>query len=396
MFVSVLCAKARNAPARCAPVLLALLACGGLQSAPQTQRSAVPRRLAVTGAGTALERVTSEPQPEQHPAISPDGSILLFEVRGGAAGGSTQRTLVGVDPRTRGQRTLYTSTNSSADNPSWLPDQSSYVYASNGPGEWSLVRALAAAPNAAVNVIVSGEVAPAAAWPSVSPDGKRVAFATKVRGVPTVATVGLDGSHLVLLGEGASPAWSPDGARVAFSRRVGDANQLFTVNPNTGAELVQVTSGGYEHDHASWSPDGKYLVFSTDRGAPRGQSRATNLYIIAITGTGLTQLTDGDVLTVTPCWGRDGWIYFASDQSGSFDIWRLRPAGPLADLTPVALAGGATPVPSAKNHAQPSPSSTGPASGPPEERPACAKDTDCKGDRICERGACVSPTPPVK
>lgn len=24
---------------------------------------------------------------------------------------------------------------------------------------------------------------------------------------------------------------------------------------------------------------------------------------------------------------------------------------------------------------------------------ACAKDTDCKGDRVCDRGACVSPRP---
>lgn len=33
-------------------------------------------------------------------------------------------------------------------------------------------------------------------------------------------------------------------------------------------------------------------------------------------------------------------------------------------------------------------------SPPPQEAPApvaCAKDTDCKGDRICERGDCISP-----
>jgi Tol biopolymer transport system component len=110
----------------------------------------VERRLSVTGAGSALERVTSDPLTETHPALSPDGQVLLFEVRVYESASSDkvkQKTLVGVDPNTRAQRTLFTSTNSYSEEPAWLPDQSSYVYSSNSPGQWSLVRALTEPPS---------------------------------------------------------------------------------------------------------------------------------------------------------------------------------------------------------------------------------------------------------
>src|SRR5262249_20401555 len=158
-----------------------------------------------------------------------------------------------------------TSTNSLSDHPVWLPDQSSYVYSSNSPGDWSLVRALTASPNAAVNVIASGEIAPSASWPTVSPDGKRVAFSTTIRGVLTIGVINLDGSRLTLIGEGTTPAWSPDGKQLAFSRSVSGHDHLFLVNADTGTDLIQLTSGEFEHMSPSWSPDGQYIVFSTNR-----------------------------------------------------------------------------------------------------------------------------------
>ncbi len=36
-------------------------------------------------------------------------------------------------------------------------------------------------------------------------------------------------------------------------------------------------------------------------------------------------------------------------------------------------------------------SASAPGAGPGSQEPACQKDADCKGSRVCERGACVSP-----
>jgi len=351
----------------------------------------------VTGAGAALERVTSEPVSERSPAISPDGRVLLFCVQTYDELGENleQSTLVGVEPNTRAQRTLFTSTSSSSDRPAWIPDQSSYVYSSNSPGAWSLVRALTAAPNAAINVIASGEIAPGASWPALSPDGRRVAFVTSVRGVPTVAIIGIDGSQLTLLGDGWSPAWSPDGTTLAFVRAVGSHLQLFLLNPRTGTDLVQLTAGDWDHYEPSFSPDAQYVVFSTNRGwnrFPEGSpKRIKNLYILKRDGTGLTQLTDGNSLSAEPNWGADGWVYFSADQAGDFDIWRLRPEGEFASLqraqitAPLAAAGTLQPPAGA-----PTPAASAPAA-PRSAGSGCSKDTDCKGERICTNGHCVAP-----
>jgi TolB protein len=367
--------------------------CGEPPRAPEAPK----RSLGVTGAGAALERLTTEPTTERQPQISPDGKVLLFQVAVFASDTSDiirQQVLNAVDPNTRANRSVYTSTNCFSNGPAWLPDQSSYVYASNAPGDWSLVRALSAAPNAAVSVVAAHDIAPGASVPEVSPDGTRVAFSVEARGARNIGIIGIDGSRFTLLGEGNMPSWSPDGATLAFVRTVNGYNQLFLVNAVDGTGLVQLTTGETHNDFPSWSPDGQYIVYSTNRGWNRypyaTEKGVFNLYLLKRDGTGVTQLTEGDSIATDPDWGKDGWIYFASNQGGSFDIWRMQVAGvqvgpPLARPTaPPALAPSATPPPATA----PGPAVVPP---PPASGDGCAKDIDCKGNRVCERGVCVAP-----
>ncbi|HOU90198.1 MAG TPA: hypothetical protein PLU22_04090 [Polyangiaceae bacterium] len=271
--------------------------------------------------------MTTEPVDERNPAISPDGRVLLFQSIA-REGVFEKRTLVAVDPSTRAQRTLFTSDKPHSRDPAWIAGGTSYLYVSDSPGSPSIVRALTAAPNAAISVVAAGEIAPSPAHPSISPDGTRVAFETAGK----IAVSGLDGSRLTLLGEGVSPDWSPDGRLVAFCRAVGTSRHLFVADPDTGTGLVQLTSDDYDHCAPSWSPDGQFIVFSTDRARAEGGEVALgtgvrNLYIIKHDGTELTELTSGSVTADEPDWGADGWIYFTSNQEGNFDIWRLLPTG---------------------------------------------------------------------
>jgi Tol biopolymer transport system component len=75
-------------------------------------------------------------------------------------------------------------------------------------------------------------------------------------------------------------------------------------------------------------------VFSSNRGwntRPGGKEKTTwNLFLVHPDGTGITQLTDGDGSATQPEWGKDGWIYFSSNQAGSYDLWRLKPTGEFA------------------------------------------------------------------
>ena len=312
-----------NRPTRVWLVLLTCLpvaACGTKQY-----------RLDITGAGQALSRVTSDEVDELRPAVSPDGGTLLFD-----AEGDDERTIVSVDPSSGARRTIYTATTSASQEVAWSPEGDWFAYTTNAPGTWSLVRSMSRSPNSAVAVLVSGEVAPNISNPSVSPDGNRVAFATLIRDRWQIATAYTDGSNFTLLGEGMDPEWSPDGTRLVFNRRVNDWWHIYTIDAESGVEVVQITSGETDNLHPTWSPDGEYILFSSNRGARKASKTGDdvelerlrgpfNLYAIDREGTGLVQFTDGEGLNIDPRWGDDGWIYFASNQVGNFDIWRLRP-----------------------------------------------------------------------
>lgn len=369
-------------------------------------------KLDVTGAGSALERVTSDPVDEFAPAISRDGKQLLFQVETYEGSGSTsklkQQTLVGVDPNTRGQRTIYTSASRFSNNPVWMPDGASYLYVTNSTGPYALVRALTSAPNAAIAFIIGSELAPQPSHPSPSPDGTRVAFTTTASdGTHAVCTVGIDGSRFTILGDGRAPSYAPEGSSIAFVRKVNGFDQIYLVDADKGTSIVQLTSDRADSDMPTWSPDGQYIAFASNRGFAELGKKADevmHLFVMKKDGTGLVQVTSGQSLSGAPAWSSDGWLYFASNQSGNYDIWRIKLAGALADLSGPGKkpTEPIKPTPSASVSAPPDasvppPPDTAPSASTKPIDPAagCLGDWDCKGDRVCDKGQCVSlPAPP--
>jgi TolB protein len=287
-------------------------------------------RLEPSGGVHGLVRVTSEKESELRPQLSPDGRTLLFDVQT-----TRSSTVASVDPNTGARRTLYTSPSARSQEVAWHPSGEHFLYTSNSTGVWSLVRSLTNSANSAVSIIIGGETAPLISDPHVSPDGTRVAFSTYLRGSWNVGIADLNGSNFTLLGPGFGPTWSPDGTKLAFVRVVERRAHLFMVNPEDGTNLVQLTSGEFDNLHPAWSNDGVHIVFTSNRTQRRAAGRYDarrraiqgqfNLFLIRPDGTGLIQLTDGNGINRDPTWGSDGWVYFSSNQSGRFDIWRLRP-----------------------------------------------------------------------
>lgn len=212
-----------------------------------------------------------------------------------------------------------------------------YVYVSDTPGAAGVTQAFRDVPGAATEVLVPASMASGARSPTWSPDGSAVAFAANQGGRDRIAIVQVANGQVRWVAEGDSPAWSPDGKRIALGRNAAQHHHVFTMNAETGEQVVQVTSGDFDHFDPAWSPDGRFIVLSSSRSAvdPAVEGEGRNLFVVAADGTGLTPLTSGVSRAITPCWGRDQWIYFASDREGDYDIWRLRPTGPLAALSPV-------------------------------------------------------------
>lgn len=143
------------------------------------------------------------------------------------------------------------------------------------------------------------------------------------------------------LTSGINPSLSPDGRQVAFSMKAGRSQHLFTMNVD-GSDLVQLTDERSIDVQPAWSPDGRWIVFTSNRGEEKEmrkpQNSNWNIWAIDRDGRNLTQLTFDDARDGAPTVGKDGMVYFHSDRKvrdedrrehevrgsvSGFHIWRL-------------------------------------------------------------------------
>jgi len=107
-------------------------------------------------------------------------------------------------------------------------------------------------------------------FPRVSPDGKRVAFATDDGKEADVWTYELTGTssmrRLTFGGKNRFPIWSADGARVAFqSDREGNLGIFWQRADGGTAERLTKPDRGTSHVPESWSPKGERFLFSVTK-----------------------------------------------------------------------------------------------------------------------------------
>jgi Tol biopolymer transport system component len=166
-------------------------------------------------------------------------------------------------------------------------------------------------------------------YPSWSPDGRRILFASDRDAEDEIFVMNADGSDQTQLTFNTepdySPAMSPDGTRIAFgSARDGDV-EIYVMNSDGSQQTRLTTSAGVD-DEPVWSPDGTKLVFQSDRDGD------LELFVMNPDGSGQTQLTFTDVFIqdMLPDWSPDGArIVFSrgSSSTGDYDIWTINADG---------------------------------------------------------------------
>ncbi len=113
-----------------------------------------------------------------------------------------------------------------------------------------------------------------------------------------------------------------------LTRRPSD--HLYVLDMASG-ELAQVTRGRYTESDAGWSPDGKQIVFVSNRAEEPDAGYETDLWVVDADGAGdARRLTASDYVKSEPQWSPDGeWIAYLSAVDGVYGITQLTlvPAG---------------------------------------------------------------------
>jgi TolB protein len=136
--------------------------------------------------------------------------------------------------------------------------------------------------------------------PRFSPDGEKMAFVSNRSGSPQIYVLDLKDNKVERLTyEGSyntTPAWS-NLERIAFSGSADGGFNIYTIAPD-GTGLRQVTQGQGNNEDPCWSPDGRYLAFSSNRTGGN-----YHIYISNANGENQRQVTflKGDQLS--PSWG---------------------------------------------------------------------------------------------
>jgi dipeptidyl aminopeptidase/acylaminoacyl peptidase len=122
----------------------------------------------------------------------------------------------------------------------------------------------------------------------ISPDGARVAYTLTETDfeqdayVTQIWLLDVASSQTIQLTRGkkssSGPAWSPDGRWIAFSSsRADDKSQLFVIRPD-GGEATQLTKSETGVGGFDWSPDGKTIVFTASDPVSEGSKARKDFY----------------------------------------------------------------------------------------------------------------------
>ncbi|MFL5496147.1 MAG: BTAD domain-containing putative transcriptional regulator [Gemmatimonadales bacterium] len=288
-------------------------------------------------------RITGQPGLEIHPALSPDGKLIAY-----AAGPSGQMRI--YVRQLAGGRTIPVAEDLAGDQhwPRWSPDGTRLTFETGlaiyvVPALGGTPKLLVAAPEP--GPVLNGEGALMQEGPRYltwSPDGRRIAYALG-RNLEVRAVEGGTATRIPTAAQPHSLAWSPDGSRLAFA--LGNAafvyapnalgniapSSIWIVAPSTGRP-EPVTDPSSLNTSPVWTPDGKSLLFVSNRDGSR------DIYQLQLDRSGRPSGAPVRLTTGLGAHGidlsRDGTVLAYADFADYANLWSV----PIPERGPVSAA----------------------------------------------------------
>jgi Tol biopolymer transport system component/DNA-binding winged helix-turn-helix (wHTH) protein len=279
-----------------------------------------PFRIYLVSAENGLRRPLTSPPPgsvgDTGPQFSPDGNSIAFR----RTTSSSVNDLY-VIPVEGGEARRITSDNAFIPGHAWTPDGREIIFVSRRLGSKTLWR-ISLATGGLKPILGIGTDA---YFIAISRQKHRLAYSAWFADANiwrmTLGRPAVEGENPVPVIastlQDLSPQYSPDGRRIAFRSNRSGTDEIWVAEAS-GRNPVQLTSfHGPLTGTPRWSPDGNAIAFDSRPG------RNADIYVVGSMGGVSRRITVDPSDDVVPSWSGDGrWIYFGSNRTGGWQIWK--------------------------------------------------------------------------